>query len=167
MKKAFSLVELMIVVAILGILSAVAIPQFNNHIQEAKEAAAKDNLRILREAIERYAADHDGIPPSYSNNDTTTSPAYLFVAYQLLYTSNKNGQVAESGYKYGPYLKDLPENPFNNGTYIKIIKKGETFPDSEIINQSNPVGWIYKPSTKEVRINKFGVDSKGMNFSDY
>ena len=61
----FTLVELMIVVAILGVLAAIVLPEFAGHIQQAKESAAKDNLRILREAIERYAADHNGVPPGY------------------------------------------------------------------------------------------------------
>ncbi|RKY11715.1 MAG: hypothetical protein DRP65_03460, partial [Planctomycetota bacterium] len=50
MKKAFSLVELLIVVAILGILAAIVVPEFQTYTQQAKEAAAKDNLRILRNA---------------------------------------------------------------------------------------------------------------------
>ncbi|GAH74356.1 unnamed protein product, partial [marine sediment metagenome] len=65
MKKAFTLVEILIVVAILGILAAIVIPQFQAHSQEAKEAAAKDNLRILRNAIELYAVQHGGVPPGY------------------------------------------------------------------------------------------------------
>ena len=47
MKKAFTLVETLIVVAILGILTAIALPTFRGHIAEAKESAAKDILRIL------------------------------------------------------------------------------------------------------------------------
>ncbi|MHC4236894.1 MAG: type IV pilin protein, partial [Planctomycetota bacterium] len=49
----------MIVVTILGSLAAIVIPEFSGHIQKAKESAAKDNLRILRQAIERYAQDHN------------------------------------------------------------------------------------------------------------
>ena len=63
MKRAFSLVEILIVVAVLGILAAIALPTFQGYIVEAKEAAAKDNLCILRSAIELYAAQHDGVPP--------------------------------------------------------------------------------------------------------
>lgn len=49
MNKGFSLVELLIVVAILGILAAIVMPEYQSHSQDAKEVAAKDNLRILRQ----------------------------------------------------------------------------------------------------------------------
>ena len=54
MRRAFTLVEVLIVVAILGILGALVLPTFRGHIIEAKEAAAKDNIRIFRNAIEYF-----------------------------------------------------------------------------------------------------------------
>jgi prepilin-type N-terminal cleavage/methylation domain-containing protein len=62
MERAFSLVELMIVVAVLGILAAIVVPQFQRHSTQAKEAVAKDSLRLLRGAIELYTARHGGRP---------------------------------------------------------------------------------------------------------
>lgn len=91
MKKAFTLVEILIVVAILGILAAIVLPQFQSHTQQAKESAAKDNLRILRNAIELYAAQHDGVPPGYPNGDTTASPHYLCFAL-LCFTTLQSDQ---------------------------------------------------------------------------
>ena len=78
MKKAFTLVEVLIVVAILGILAAIVLPVFRSHSQKAKESAAKDNLRILRNTIEIYAAQHNGIPPGYKNNDPSQLAATAF-----------------------------------------------------------------------------------------
>ncbi len=68
-KYAFTLVEILIVVAILGILAAIVLPTFQDHVQQARESAAKDNLRILRNAIEVYAAQHNDVPPGYPNDD--------------------------------------------------------------------------------------------------
>jgi prepilin-type N-terminal cleavage/methylation domain-containing protein len=57
-KAAFTLVEILIVTAILGILAAIVIPEFQAHATQAKEAAAKESLRMLREAIDRYTLDN-------------------------------------------------------------------------------------------------------------
>lgn len=56
-KSGFTLTELMIVVAILGILSAIAVPVYRGYITEAKKTEAKTNLDTLRLLEEQYFAD--------------------------------------------------------------------------------------------------------------
>ena len=56
--RGFTLVELMIVVAILGILVSVAVPLYRNYISGAKRAEAKANLETIRLLEEQYFADH-------------------------------------------------------------------------------------------------------------
>lgn len=145
----FTLVELMIVVAILGILAAMAFPEFQNHVQQAKESAAKDNLRILREAIERYAAEHNGVPPGYLNDDTSQTASALRFNLQL--TNNKE------------YLSAIPENPFNDSFSIGILEDAAVIADSI----TGSFGWLYKPGTKEIRLNTSGTDSEGKNYYEY
>jgi len=58
----FSLIELMIVVAIMAILAAIAYPKFVDATSEARDSATSSQLRVLRTAIERYRADHGGDP---------------------------------------------------------------------------------------------------------
>jgi len=59
----FTLIELMIVVAIIGILAAIAIPKFADLIRESKEGATKGNLGSIRSAMSIYYGDQQGVYP--------------------------------------------------------------------------------------------------------
>jgi prepilin-type N-terminal cleavage/methylation domain-containing protein len=66
-KKGFTLIELLIVVVIIGILAAIAIPKFANTKEKAYVASMKSDLRNLVTAQEAYFADHANLyAPSYS-----------------------------------------------------------------------------------------------------
>ena len=72
-KKGFTLIELLIVVVIIGILAAIAIPKFANTKDKAYVAAMKSDLRNLATYEEQYAADNNG---AYFAG-AATSPASL------------------------------------------------------------------------------------------
>jgi general secretion pathway protein G len=60
----FTLIELMIVVAIIGILSAIAIPKFAELIRKSSEGATKGNLGAIRSALTIYYGDMEGVYPA-------------------------------------------------------------------------------------------------------
>ncbi len=67
-KKGFTLIELMVVVVIIGILAAIAIPNFVKVIARAKESSVKANMHTLQVAVETANVDSNGVYPTTSAN---------------------------------------------------------------------------------------------------
>lgn len=80
----FTLVELMIVMAIIGVLAVVAVPSYISAIKHAREAVLKEDLHILRAAIDSYTMDKQKAPQSLDD-------------------------LVQEG-----YLKSIPEDPFTH-----------------------------------------------------
>jgi general secretion pathway protein G len=63
----FTLIELIIVISIIGILLGVAVPVYSIHLRHAHEAALKQDLKTMREAIDQYTQDKNKAPQSLSD----------------------------------------------------------------------------------------------------
>lgn len=158
MKKGFSLVELLIVLSMLGIIAAIVVPTFQSYTQQTKEATAKDHLRTLRTIIEIYSAKNSNIPPGYPDNDTLNAPTEVAFNQHITTASGEPGQLASN-------ILECPKNPFNNKKAVKIIADAEAFPSDPV--QTDTFGWVYKPATKNIRLNYDGTDSEGVAYFSY
>jgi general secretion pathway protein G len=63
-RQGFTIVELLVVLAALGLLLALAAPRYVEHVDRSREAVLKHNLKATREAIDRYHADRGRYPAS-------------------------------------------------------------------------------------------------------
>lgn len=123
--KAFTLVELVLVMVILGILVAVAAPKFLETNSEAVDSTLRENLRVLRDAIERHVAAHGGTLPG------------------------DDGTEADVKSDLRPFLRKFPRNPINDSDSVFVQSSGDPF----TAERSGGYGWLYDASTGDIRIN--------------
>jgi general secretion pathway protein G len=164
--KAFTLIEILIVVVILGILATVVIPQFSNAGKEARENTLKDELRYLRIQIAVFKAQHRDCPPGYPNGDRTAAPTEAaFLAQMSKNTSEdcRTNDGATSVYKFGPYLSKMPTNPISGLAAIKFVADADDLPAPD----DTTYGWIYKPKTQQIIANSTGNDGNATPYVSY
>ncbi|MGA3011591.1 MAG: prepilin-type N-terminal cleavage/methylation domain-containing protein [Terracidiphilus sp.] len=89
----FTLMELMIVMAIIGVLAVVAIPRFTSAIKMAREAVLKEDLHVMRAAIDSYTMDKQKAPQSL---DDLITDGYLKAIPEDPMTHNKDSWVTDS-----------------------------------------------------------------------
>jgi general secretion pathway protein G len=73
-KRGFTLIELMVVMAIIALLLSLAMPRYFNHLERSRETILKEDLAVMRDAIDKYHGDRGRYPDSI---DELVSARYL------------------------------------------------------------------------------------------
>ena len=89
-ESGFTLIELMIVMAIIALLAAIAIPSYVNNVRRAKEAVLREDLHTMRAAIDSYTVDKQKAPQTL---DDLVQAGYLKVMPVDPFTSRSDTWV--------------------------------------------------------------------------
>ncbi|QDU25220.1 Type II secretion system protein G precursor [Anatilimnocola aggregata] len=136
-RRAFTLIEVLMVVTTLAIIAGVVIPQVGSVIDDARHATMLAQLSELTLAVERYQIDHEGRAPDLMTDRSLP---------QLINHTNIQGAVGTtSSYPLGPYVRNrMPVNPLN-GT--SDVFRSNSAPPT---NLTSRVGWVYHPETGQI-----------------
>jgi prepilin-type N-terminal cleavage/methylation domain-containing protein len=143
-EKGFTLIELMIVVAILATLAAIAIPKFTMMVEKAHEGATKGNLGAIKSAATLYYGNMQGMWPTTLYADPSFSLSnYLEVMPGVKVT--------------GVFIAGSP-NPA--GSIVSYTTNAGT-------PTGSGSGWLYDSSTGTIYVNSTTQDSQAMAYSFY
>jgi len=111
--RAFSLVELVIVVVIIGIITAIAIPRMSSAADNAAKNAVIADQGTLQRAIDLYETEHEGVLPHVGAGAIKT------FYFRLIKKSDLDGTVNNTTGIYGPYINGIPANKINGKASIR------------------------------------------------
>jgi general secretion pathway protein G len=149
-RAGFTLLEMVLVVVIIGMIAAIAMPRFSRGAAGATDSAVAGNLAVLRNAIDLYQAEHNG-----------TYPTTATIAAQLTtYTDAASGTATtkDATHIYGPYVRSVPPLPVG-------ARKSQT---GIAASDASTVGWIYDSAAGNIITNTTTeADSAGKLYNQY
>ena len=165
-RGAFTLIELLIVIAIIAILALIAVPNFLEAQVRAKVSRAQGDMRSFATAVEAYAVDYNTIPLDADDRADydMMNPACLFWWDQKRWSVILTTPIA--------YLQDIPidpfnviERPFNPMDMTSLLFPGKPPHPYAYLTQGAYAANPYRPSQQahHGRPSQYGISSPGPN----
>ncbi len=140
--SAFTLAEMMTVVGIMALLTAIATPQFMGSYQRSKENSLKSDLTVVRAAVQMFYQETGTYPNALTDLTVTTAP--------INGKSRTGSTVSITAIDWrGPYIVTLPKDPISDQEFTYFTTT----------SGANLVGTVRSSMT--------GNDSTGIAFSTY
>lgn len=112
-RRAFSLIELVIVVIIIGIIAAIAAPRMSSAADNASIKSVVGSQSALQKAVDLYTIEHEGVLPHIGAADAKT------FYFRFLKATDLDGSINDTTGIYGPYINGIPVNSINGKNTIR------------------------------------------------
>ncbi len=168
--RAFSLVEMIIVVVIIGILAAIAIPRLSRGASGASDSGVRGNLSVLRNAIELYYYEHGEYPGKNAAGAAAAGTEAAMLAQLIQFTDDAGDPslTRDATHRFGPYLRKgmppCPVAPRIGKTGVSMVS-GVTVPAYVAADVNS--GWVFNFDTGDIVVNSNNTDEDGVSYDAY